>query len=97
MQFDIIDSLLENSTNIAPALVCKIMHKGAVVYQHATGNSTRTHFLICQGFLDPEERKTPVQLDSYFDFASLTKLFTTTAILKLIDNKTINSISDSGF
>lgn len=37
------------------------------------------------GWLDPERQTRPVQVDSLFDLASVTKLFTTTAFLRLVD------------
>ncbi|MFN8379014.1 MAG: serine hydrolase domain-containing protein [Anaerolineae bacterium] len=38
------------------------------------------------GWVDPEARQVPAQPDTLFDFASLTKLFTTTALLRLLDS-----------
>jgi CubicO group peptidase (beta-lactamase class C family) len=37
------------------------------------------------GYLDPETRRRPVELGSLFDLASLTKLFTVTAFMTLVD------------
>ena len=39
MNFSSIDTLLENSTNVAPAIVCKVKHKGKIVYEKAVGNN----------------------------------------------------------
>jgi len=38
------------------------------------------------GYLNPEAREQPTRLDTRFDLASLTKLFTATAFLKLADS-----------
>jgi len=37
------------------------------------------------GFLDPETSRQPAQLDTLFDLASVTKLFTTTAFMRLVE------------
>lgn len=57
----------------APALVCRVEKEGACVYEGAFGR------------LDPESSTRPVEPDSLFDLASLTKLFTATAFLRLVD------------
>ena len=58
---------------VAPALVCRVERAGECVYQNAFG------------WLDPNECTRPVQTDSLFDLASVTKLFTTTAFLRLVE------------
>ncbi|MCL4831621.1 MAG: beta-lactamase family protein [Caldilineaceae bacterium] len=57
----------------APALVCRVEQAGVCLYEGAFG------------WLDPEKHSRPVQVDSPFDLASVTKLFTATAFLRLVD------------
>lgn len=57
----------------APALVCRVERAGECVYESAFG------------WLDPPTQTRPVQVDSLFDLASVTKLFTTTAFLCLVE------------
>ncbi len=45
----------------------------------------RTQLHRAYGHLDPEAREQPTRLDTRFDLASLTKLFTATAFLVLVD------------
>jgi len=59
--------------SIAQAIVCRVEQGGERVYEKAFG------------WLAPEAQTHPVQTDSLFDLASLTKLFTTTAFLRLVD------------
>jgi len=44
-----------------------------------------TVFQATYGYLDPASRHFPAQPDSYFDLASLTKLFTLTAFMRLVE------------
>jgi CubicO group peptidase (beta-lactamase class C family) len=44
-----------------------------------------TVFHRAYGYLDPETRRRPTRTDSLFDLASLTKLFTATAFMRLAD------------
>lgn len=60
--------------NVAPALVCRVERAGECVYEGAFG------------WLDPETQTRPVQPDTRFDLASLTKLYTTTAFLHLVES-----------
>jgi CubicO group peptidase (beta-lactamase class C family) len=55
-----------------PAAAVHIRCQGKVVYEQAAG------------WLDPEARSYPTQRNTYFDLASLTKLFTATAFLRLV-------------
>jgi CubicO group peptidase (beta-lactamase class C family) len=54
-------------------VVCRVEQAGVLRFQAA------------YGWIDPDERSSSVRLDSLFDLASLTKLFTTTAFLRLVD------------
>lgn len=55
-----------------PALTITVVHKGAVRLNAAWG------------WIDPEAQRWPVQADTRFDLASVSKLFTTTAFLTLV-------------
>jgi len=70
--------LTEAVPKTAPALICRVEQAGQCVYKEAFG------------WLDPETRTRPVQIDSLFDLASVTKLFTTTAFLRLVDAGLVN-------
>lgn len=54
----------------------------AVLYVSRTG---RTVLHQAYGFLDPDTRQQPTQVDTLFDLASVTKLFTTTAFMRLVE------------
>jgi len=58
---------------VFPAAVLHVRQAGAVVFERA------------YGYLDPETGRRPTQLDSLFDLASLTKLFTATAFMRLVE------------
>ncbi|HHB91078.1 MAG TPA: class A beta-lactamase-related serine hydrolase [Anaerolineae bacterium] len=45
----------------------------------------QTRFHQSYGWIEPEEKRWPVRLDTLFDLASLTKLFTATALLTLVN------------
>lgn len=65
--------LVDAVPRVAPALVCRVERAGQCVYESAFG------------WLDPDTQTRTVQPDTRFDLASLTKLFTTTAFLRLVD------------
>ncbi len=68
-----LDQRLEAAVgNVFPAAVVQINEDTKVVYKRAIG------------FCDPADQKEPVSEETLFDLASLTKLFTTTAVLRLI-------------
>ena len=74
MNFQALDRILREATpRVAPAIACRVEQAGEVCFQAA------------YGWLDPEQRSRPVGLESPFDLASLTKLFTATAFLRLVD------------
>ncbi|MDH7486439.1 MAG: serine hydrolase [Anaerolineae bacterium] len=58
---------------VFPAAVLVVRQGGRIVFHRA------------YGFLDPEARQQPTQADSLFDLASLTKLFTATAFMTLVE------------
>ena len=55
-----------------PAVSLHVRHHGQVDYEHAAG------------WRDPDTQQQPNQPTTYFDLASLTKLFTATAFLRLV-------------
>ncbi len=57
-----------------PACSICVIDRAQVVLEHAWG------------WIDPESQQFPAQPDTLFDFASLTKLFTTTALLRLLSS-----------
>lgn len=61
-----------------PAATLMVLHKGVVVAEAAVG------------WLDPEIQSYPVEMDTRFDLASLTKLFTTSAFLSLLSEDKVS-------
>lgn len=59
-------------TTIAPAISLAVYHGHALVVDQAWG------------WIDPDTQTIPASVDTLFDLASLTKLFTTTALLALV-------------
>jgi len=72
--FTELDAVLEAAIDYAPAIQMVIRHHGREVYQRAFG------------WLDPEVHRRPVQPTTLFDLASLTKLFTATAFMALVED-----------
>ncbi|UCC65496.1 MAG: serine hydrolase, partial [Anaerolineae bacterium] len=58
---------------VFPAAVLLVARRGDVVFHRA------------YGYLDPETRQRPTKADSLFDLASVTKLFTVTAFMTLVE------------
>jgi CubicO group peptidase (beta-lactamase class C family) len=82
MDFSKADSILSQAIgNITPAAQLVIHHKRAVVHD------------VELGFLDPEAKTRAVNAETLFDLASLTKLFTTTAFMTLVEQGIV-SIDD---
>ena len=74
MNFILLDQFMQTAVeSIFPTAVLHIRHQGKIVYERS------------YGWLDPETRESPTQPDTLFDLASLTKLFTITAFLRLVD------------
>lgn len=74
MDFSKTDSILSQAIDtITPAAQLVIRHKGDTVHS------------ISMGVLDPETRINPTRPDSLFDLASVTKLYTTTAFMTLVE------------
>jgi CubicO group peptidase (beta-lactamase class C family) len=72
--FSVVEQTLTAATGcIFPAAQLVVYCQGDVVYQN------------CFGWLDPEHRRRPIQADTHFDLASLTKPFVATALLRLIE------------
>jgi CubicO group peptidase (beta-lactamase class C family) len=71
---DRIDALMHSGIEaVFPAAVLLVACQGGVAFHRA------------YGFLDPETRRRPTQTDSLFDLASVTKLFTVTAFMTLVE------------
>jgi CubicO group peptidase (beta-lactamase class C family) len=69
-----LDAVMRNGLDaVFPAAVLLVALRGNVILHRAYGT------------LDPETRQRPTQLDSLFDLASLTKLFTATAFMTLVE------------
>jgi len=69
-----IDEIMQQAAEkVFPAAVLLIQHRGKRVFQRA------------YGWIDPQEQRWPVTTDTIFDLASLTKLFTATAFMTLVD------------
>lgn len=74
MNFTKLDHLLQDAVpTIAPAIVCQVEQGGRVLF--AKG----------YGWINPMLKRQPVTTETLFDFASLTKIFTTTACLRMHD------------
>jgi CubicO group peptidase (beta-lactamase class C family) len=58
---------------VAPAAQLEVWWRGAVVHSRA------------YGWLDPEQRQHPTQPDTWFDLASVTKLFVTATFMRLVE------------
>lgn len=59
---------------VFPAACVMVLQDGQVLFNRS------------YGWLDPEQHRFPTQLDSFFDLASLTKLFTLTAFMRLVES-----------
>ncbi len=69
-----VDAVMREGTGrVFPAAVLLVAWRGTVLVQRA------------YGYLDPETRRWPVREGSLFDLASLTKLFTATAFMTLVE------------
>ncbi len=74
MDFSKADAILSQACGaITPAAQLVIRHKGDVVHS------------VSLGFLDPEARRPLANAQTRFDLASLTKLYTTTAFMTLVE------------
>jgi CubicO group peptidase (beta-lactamase class C family) len=69
-----VDGVMQAGVDSAfPAAALLVARHGGVVFQRA------------YGYLDPQTRRRATTVDDRFDLASLTKLFTTTAFMRLVD------------
>ena len=69
-----LNRMLEDATrHTAPAIVCRVEIDGQLLYEAAYGS------------FDPNEPENSITSSTLFDYASVTKLFTTTACLRLLD------------
>ena len=75
LDFTVIDETLQQAIPaITPAAQLAIRHNGEQIFAKA------------YGYLDPDKRQTPARLHTLFDMASITKLFTTTAFMRLLED-----------
>jgi CubicO group peptidase (beta-lactamase class C family) len=69
-----IDAIMRGGLGtVFPAAVLLVARRGSVILHRA------------YGYLDPDTRQRPTQPDSLFDLASVTKLFTATAFMTLVE------------
>lgn len=74
MNFDNVDALLQDSLNVAfPAAQLVVWQRGECVLERAAG------------FLDPDTRLHPINPNTRFDLASVSKLFTVAAFMALVE------------
>ncbi|NPA90153.1 MAG: beta-lactamase family protein [Chloroflexi bacterium] len=74
-----LDRLLTSGLGrVYTAAAVHIRHRGETIYERVVGHP------------NPEASPTPARIDTLFDLASLTKLFTTTAFLTLVDEGIIS-------
>ena len=79
MDFSKADSILSRAIGTTtPAAQLVIRHRGKVLHEAA------------MGFLDPETRTRPANAETLFDLASVTKLFTATAFMTLVEQGKIS-------
>jgi CubicO group peptidase (beta-lactamase class C family) len=79
MDFSTADAILSQAIGtVTPAAQLVIYHNGAMVHD------------VAMGFLDPETQSRPVNAETLFDLASVTKLFTTTAFMTLVEEGKIS-------
>ena len=82
MDFSRADAILSQAIGrVTPAAQLVIHHEAVVVHD------------VARGFLDPETKMRAINAETFFDLASLTKLFTTTTFMTLVEQGTI-SIDD---
>src|SRR5258706_10198029 len=75
MNFFQADSILSQAIDtITPAAQLMIRRNGVVVHD------------VALGFIDPETKRRRTNADTLFDLASVTKLFTTTAFMTLVED-----------
>nr|WP_232285464.1 serine hydrolase domain-containing protein [Saccharomonospora marina] len=63
--------------------VAMLVHDGKIVATHATGSAVR--YADGSGTELPREQQVPMRPDTIFDLASVTKLFTSIAVLQLVE------------
>lgn len=79
MHFTQLDQLLNAAApTVAPAVVCRVEQAGKLLFERG------------YGWINPMLKRQPVEPGTLFDFASLTKLFTTTACLRMWDAGLLN-------
>ncbi|MEP6896860.1 MAG: serine hydrolase, partial [Chloroflexota bacterium] len=80
MNFSKADSILSQAIDtVTPAAQMVIRQHGAIVHD------------VALGFLDPETKTRPTNFETLFDLASVTKLFTTTAFMTLVEDGKVSA------
>ncbi|MCI0714620.1 MAG: beta-lactamase family protein [Chloroflexi bacterium] len=80
MTADRLDSLMQTALNtVAPAITLAVYHRGQQLVNRAWG------------YIDPDTRRIPVTVETLFDLASLTKLFTVTTFLVLASDISLDT------
>lgn len=83
MEFPRAEAILSQAVGaITPSAQLVVWHRGSVVYD------------VAMGFLDPETKARPINAETLFDLASVTKLFTTTAFMTLVEQGKV-SVDDT--
>ncbi len=77
-----VDAAIAKST-LFPGAVSLLVHDGVIVDQVATGKAVRYADATTEL---PADEQVPMRPDTIFDIASLTKLFTSIAVLRLVDD-----------
>ncbi|MBX3000731.1 MAG: beta-lactamase family protein [Caldilineaceae bacterium] len=73
-EFSKLDNFLHQAVGrVAPSIVCRVEQRDELLFERG------------YGWLNPASQTRPTLPDTIFDLASLTKLFTTTAFLRLVD------------
>lgn len=65
-----------------------LAHNGVIVDRHAVGGAVR--YADAAGTELPADRQVPVRPDTIFDLASITKLFTSIAVMDLVERGTVD-------
>lgn len=73
LSFHQAEQVIHHALERVPAVQLHVLQNGKTIYSRSFG------------FLDPETQQAPVQDSTRFDMASVTKLFTTTAFMSLVE------------
>ena len=71
-----------------PGAVGLLAREGVIVAQYATGQALR--YADARGTELPPDQQAPMRLDTVFDMASVTKLFTSIAVMQLVERAEVD-------